>query len=39
LIDSDGVHENDAGGLVIATGIRQKLLELGYIDESWLAAE
>jgi hypothetical protein len=39
LIDSDGVHENDAGGLVIATGIREKLLELGYIDESWLAAE
>lgn len=31
LIHSDGVHENDAGGLVIATGIREKLLELGYI--------
>ena len=39
LIHSDGVHENDAGGLVIATGIKEKLLELGYIDESWLAAE
>lgn len=39
LTHSDGVHENDAGGLVIATGIKEKLLELGYIDESWLAAE
>lgn len=39
LIHSDGVHENDAGGLVIATGIKEKLLELGYIDDTWLAAE
>ena len=36
LIHTDGVHENDAGGLVIATGIKEKLMGLGYIDSTWL---
>lgn len=35
LIHTDGVHENEAGGLVIATGIKEKLMELGYIDNTW----
>lgn len=37
LIDTDNVHENDYGGLVIATAIKEKLIALGYIDNTWLA--
>lgn len=34
---SDHTHITDSGGLVIATAVKEKLLELGYIDNSWLA--
>jgi hypothetical protein len=39
LMQSDKLHLNDYSGKMIANGIKEKLLAMGYIDESWLAAE
>lgn len=33
---SDMTHITDSGGLCIATAVRDKLLSLGYIDNTWL---
>ncbi len=37
LLQSDKLHLNDYSGKIIARGIKEKLLELGYIDSTWLA--
>lgn len=34
---SDMTHITDSGGLCIATAVKEKLLSLGYIDNTWLA--
>lgn len=37
LLQSDSIHLNAYSGLVVATAIKEKLLSLGYIDNSWIA--
>ena len=34
---SDMTHITDSGGLCIATAVKDKLLALGYIDNTWLS--
>lgn len=38
IANNDSVHINNDGGLVVATGIKDKLLSLGYINNTWLAS-
>ena len=35
---SDRTHITDSGGLCIATAVKEKLLSLGYINNTWLAS-
>lgn len=37
FLASDYIHINEYGGLIVATAIKEKLLSLGYIDNTWLA--
>lgn len=37
FLASDYIHINEYGGLIVATAIKEKLLALGYIDNTWLA--
>ena len=37
LMQTDKLHLNDYSGKAISMGIKEKLLAMGYIDESWLA--
>lgn len=34
----DYIHLNLYGGLIVATAIKEKLLSLGYINNTWLAS-
>ena len=37
FLASDYIHMNEYGGLIVATAIKEKLLSLGYINNTWLA--
>ena len=38
FLASDYIHINGYGGLIVATAIKEKLLSLGYINNTWLAS-